>query len=145
MPEAVGVDRAEPCPARSGPHDRRHPDRAELAVRSESGYEHRSAPGCPRPAIAQVVRQFFPDVGRQRQAVDASGLAPDDELASSPVDVVQAEGSDLASAQAEAGEQREDRQVPPPGRVIRIAGGEQGGDLARRQCLGEPGERPPRR
>ena len=61
------------------------------------------------------------DVGGQRQAVSALALPADDELTGVPVDVVELEFDDLAGAQPESGEQRDDGKVTPSENMTPVA------------------------
>src|SRR6266700_7563619 len=49
---------------------------------------------------------------RKRQAIPAAALAPDDDLAGTPVDVVEREAESLATAQPEPAQQQDDGVIP---------------------------------
>ena len=55
-------------------------------------------------------------------------LAPDEKLTFPPVDVLETQGSHLASTQPESGKQREHGEVPPTERGPSVAACKEGGD-----------------
>ena len=65
----------------------------------------------PGPGTGQVRDQRLADVGRQRQPVLTASLSTDDDLAAAPVNVVQLQRGHLDRAQAEPGQQHQDRVV----------------------------------
>ena len=67
-----------------------------------------------RPVLAQVARERLAHVRQQRQAVADQALAADDDLPLPPAQVAELERDDLARAQAQAGQEQEDRVVAPP-------------------------------
>jgi hypothetical protein len=71
------------------------------------------APLCCRGAAAsQISSHCIANIGSQGQTLDPIAFASDDELAGAPIDVVEAERADLASAQAETDEQHQHGEVP---------------------------------
>jgi len=74
-----------------------------------------------RPASLQVGDDRGADVGGQGEPFSPVPLAGDGDLAAVPVDVLQCQARDLADAQPEAGQQRQDRQVAEAQGGARVA------------------------
>src|ERR1700756_6043803 len=73
-------------------------------------YAKKKAP-CPasRTDVAQILDQSFADVRRERQAGQPLPLAADEDVTVLPVDVIESQDDNLAGAQAEAGQPKQDR------------------------------------
>ena len=96
----------------------------------------------------QVVQHRLPRRPGQRQYAPAAGLRrEDDDLVVRPVDVVQPQRPDLASAQAVAGDQQQHGVVAPAVRLTHVDHAEQATHLLPRQGAGHVGEpvAPPQR
>ena len=99
MPQPVGPDTRHPGPGSgavncAGDRVGRH-----LGARSPGPQEQRPAAGAG-PAPLAVAGQSLADVGGYRQALPAVSLARDGQLPGAPVDIIELDGRDLASAQA---------------------------------------------
>jgi hypothetical protein len=77
--------------------------------------KHGRVGGIRRAALGQPAGHRLADVGGQRQAVAAAALAADGDLTLAPVDVAQLQAGDLPGAQAQPGQQHDDRVIPAAG------------------------------
>ena len=80
--------------------------------RSPVSNEHSSA-GTRRTPVAQVERESFTDIGWEWQLSPASTFRPDGYPCVLPVDIFQIQGDDLASTQAQSGQQKQNRVIAP--------------------------------
>ena len=111
--EPVRPDDRHSRPRAGAAHDARDPIGSEWPDRRNSSQEHLTVHSALRAAPAQVGDDRLADVVRQREAVLVAALAPDHDLAGSPVDVLQAQAGDLAGPQSEAEQGEQDGVVPP--------------------------------
>ena len=117
--QAVRPDPAvEPCPLSRGGHHLADPHRSQAVPGCSSDEEQRPARAA-RPAMLHVVRQSVPDVCGQRHRFNLIALATDDQLAATPVDIVELDGDCLRRPEAEACENHEHCIIAPSGRIGR--------------------------
>ena len=87
--------------------------------------EHLPVDGPGRAGVAQVAGDRLADICGQRQPVTAGALADDSDLPGPPVEIVQAQGGDLAGAQPQPHQHgiiaKSRRPAPLPGRTMPAA------------------------
>jgi len=97
-----------------------------------------------RTASTQVGRQSLAHIRRKGHPVVNQPLAANEELASSPVDVLEPESYHLTGAETKTGQQKQDGIVASAGRCAAVAGLEYTFDFLRRQVFGHRGKPPVR-
>jgi hypothetical protein len=102
----------------------------EGPVWSPNADEDGAALGRSGTTASQVCSDRLANVRRQRQTLDTIALASDDELAWTPVEVIETERADFTGAQAEPDEQQEHRVISPAFSRSPIAGRKEPLDLA---------------
>jgi hypothetical protein len=140
----MGSETAEPRPLAGGSHHLAHTCGSEPTQQGEHPQEH-LALGAPGAASAEIGGYRRSDVGRQWQTLLGVPLAPHDDLSSSPLDVIEAEGRDFGGSQPEAGEQHQDGVVAPADRAAPIAAGQQRRYLSGSKTPRQRGAAPSRR
>ena len=110
-------DSGAPARPTHGRANRAGRDRLERRSRSQ---EH-LPPVTSRSPASQIGDDRVAHLDWQRQLIMTSGLAADDELACSPVEVVDAESGHLAGAKTEPQERDQYRIVPPTERRSAVA------------------------
>ena len=135
--------RSQTRPVAGPAHDSPDRLRRQLPVRPPHRHEHRPrlAPGT---AAGQPASQSLPGQDRKREPLGAAALARDREFPGPPVDVSKLQAGGLRAAQAEPGQQRQDRVITQADCRLPLAAGQQPLDLGRRQAARQPGQ-PPRR
>jgi hypothetical protein len=109
--EPMGAHRCETRPSTRSADDVTAEVRPEGAAGRTDGQEH-PPPVVPGPALPQVGDEGLAHVGGQRQPVVSARLAPNHELAGSPVQIAQLQAGHLDRAQPETGQQLQDGEVP---------------------------------
>jgi len=112
----MGADGPKPGALCRGRHHAADRTWTHRAMRSERSHENRPVKRAGRSTTTQIAGQRAADVDRQRQAIVAVSLAVDQELAGTPIDVIEHETRNLAAAQAEPSHQDHDREIAPPDR-----------------------------
>jgi hypothetical protein len=84
------------------------------------------------------------DVARQRELVAPVGLAVDDDLPGTPIEIVEPQTRDLDRAQPQPCEQQQDRIVARAGRVLAVTRGQQPVDVRSPRKLRDRGLAPAR-
>src|SRR5712692_10106360 len=120
----MGSETSEPRALAGGSHHLAHTFGSEPTQRGEHPQEH-LALGAPGAASAEIGGYRRSDVGWQWQALLGVSLATHDDLSSSPLDVIEAEGRDFCGSQPEAGEQHQNGIVAAAYRAAPIAAGQQ--------------------
>jgi hypothetical protein len=109
------------CSIERSANDRRHCRRSrKTGPRRLHANKHLTRFACG-PIQAQIGCERLTDIYRQGHPVVQQTLAANEDLAGPPVEVVESESNDLASTEAEAGEQKENRIVPAAGRRLTVA------------------------
>ena len=113
--------------ARSGsghPHYVRHSGGRERSVRSMDADKDRTVLCCNGPAAPQIYRQRGANIRRQRQPLDPITLPADNQLARTPVKVVETQFAHLAGTSL-AARAASDREVPSAGPCSPTPSGQQ--------------------
>ena len=84
----------------------------EALHRSPGAHEQRAAWACGT-AMHQVIDQRLAHLPGQGQPIAGRPLAVDADLGPPPVQILQAQGGDLSSTQAQPGQQQQDRIITP--------------------------------
>ena len=107
VPQAVRADRRQPGPvARGADHPR---DRAAVEPGRGRVHPQEQRPALAARATAKVGHDRLADIDRQRQHVVTAALAANEQLAATPVEVIEAQRGDLPGAQPEPRQQQQDR------------------------------------
>ncbi len=138
------MDEAKPGSLRGCPDDERDPARRQPVMRRADAHEHRSVLRGRGTPFTQVPDDRDPDVMRQRQPFRPRALATHDQLTRAPVDVLQRQAGDLAGAQSQPRQHRQDRQIPAADHRRPVARRQQRLDLTGLQPLGQPRQPPTR-
>ena len=85
------------------------------------------------PLVQNVVGKRFADVNWQRHAVMEPSLAADQDVAGTPVNVVEPERDDLLAAQTEPGQQKHDGAIATSAAAVNVHGGDQFANLPGRE------------
>jgi len=81
-----------------------HGRRCESAVRGVDADKYDASLCCLGTDVPQIPCQRITHIDWQGQPLEPSALAPDDQLAGAPIDVVESERAYLAGAQAKTGQ-----------------------------------------
>jgi hypothetical protein len=108
--------------------------------RPDAGEDLTSVAAWPSPN--EPAGDRLADIGRQRQAFVLWSLAPDEQLAIAPVDVVQTQGGHLAGTQPQTREQHQHGEVTPPESAPPVTASKECDDVIRIECSGQSGEPP---
>jgi len=100
-------------------------------MKSLDPHEDRPAFGARGAAMAQIGSHRFPDVGGRREALGAVALAVHDDLARSPIDMVELKCRDFARPQPETDERGQDRHIPATSTCLAVTGRQHPVDLVR--------------
>jgi hypothetical protein len=109
MPQPVRPDLSDPSAAARTPDDHRDDMAADRCERRQRQQEQRAM--LARGTDPQIRDERLPDVHRQRHRVLTMPLAVHEQLARTPVDVVQPDRGDLPGAQPEPREQHQHGKV----------------------------------
>jgi hypothetical protein len=91
---------------------------------------------------AQIGCEGLPDIDRQGHPIVQQPLTSNEQLAGSPVNVIELEGHNLSGTEAEAGQQEKDGVIAAAGGGLTIAGAEHLFNLIWAQVLGYGGQAP---
>jgi hypothetical protein len=123
-------------------HHLGYPAGAERAMRSLDPYEYRPPMGSCRTPAVQVSSDRFTDIPRQGEAFSTIGFTSDDDLASTPIDIVDRKLGDFGRPQAETDQHGQDRKVAAAVLSAAVAGRQQAPDVVRLQSLGQSNQSP---
>ena len=118
----------ESGPLRGDADDVRYRGEPERRMWCGKAHEERTALRSGR-APMEVGSERGAHVGRKGHALSPASLAVHDELADSPVHVVETQGRHFGGAQAETGQRGDDREVTAAAEGTAVAGGEQSSDV----------------
>ena len=97
VPQPMSTHRLEPCAPTGMPHEGAYRGGAQ-SLKGCASADKESTTLSVVPIGTQVGNQGLPNINGQGKALVAIRLAPDHELATVPVDVVEAEASNLSGA-----------------------------------------------
>ena len=111
-------------------------------MRSLDPYEYRSAMSARRPTAMQVRSDRFTDVRGQRETFGTICFTTHNDLAGSPIDIVERKLGDFGRPQAETDQHGQDREVAAAVLSVAVTGRLKAPDLVRIQSLGQSSQSP---
>ena len=120
VPQPVGSDRGQSRPP-AGLHDEPGDGIGRQGAVGGPRMEEQLPMAVARPAPSAVVRHGAAHVDGQRKPVPVTSLACDGDLAGAPVEVFEREAHHLFGPQPQAGQDRQDGEVPPAGSTTSVA------------------------
>jgi len=142
VPQPVRMDSPEARPLGSIGHHVAHRAGAEMPMRGLDPYEYRPTLSAGRATVLQIFGNRSSDVCRQWDAFDTVRLTAHDDLAGSPINIVQPELGHLTRPQAETDQHCQDGDVAAT--APRGSGGrrEEAADLVRIQTFRQSDQSP---
>jgi hypothetical protein len=138
----MSVDLPKAGASSGGSHDLGHSAGAERAMRRLDPDEYRPAMGARRTAAVKVHSHRFTDVRGQWETFDTICFTTHNDLAGSPIDILERKLGDFGRPQAETDQHAQDREVAAAVPSAAVAGHQKALDLVRVQSLGQSRQSP---
>src|ERR1039458_5219630 len=111
MAQTVGAASRQTGPIARGADN--PPDRAPVQSLAWRRHPQEQLPALAAGAAAKIGHDRLADIDGQRQHIVTAALAANEQLAATPVYVIEPQPGDLARAQPKARQQQQDREITP--------------------------------